>query len=438
MSADVRATVDEVLELTLALSATLTGESVELTALYGVDGVNTGADESGDALAFPVSMSEGADGVYSTDVVLASEGVYFAKFELNSVHVTTQVVRVFASGHPIADGIADTGNTIATVTRDGTTAVSLTITDGEGAPAGQDSNGDDLSAMLAMTVVPGHADSWYYEEVFFSERDTFTLSMAGVSGPIWNDLFTVWGATQAAASHFNGWQPDTAYTASTWISVGYIRRWTGWSIHEVSSSVVRELRALAIETFITETNRWYPAWTGTWYGLRAQGRRLYLPLPVMLAQDGAAADPVITMHERHGDQVAVEIVPSSDVIWLTRGRHSKQPCIELNSRSWRPEFDVKITGTFGEVLPNNRRVPLAVKQVIVGLIRWHSLSFGQGPDGARDQATANRVRGENTRDYSANYHELAIGRGLTGDPTIDLALARMRIDPGPWASRANT
>ena len=80
-------------------------------------------------------------------------------------------------------------------------------------------------------------------------------------------------------------------------------------------------------------------------------------------------------------------------------------------------------------------MPIGVKQCIVGLIRWHSLSYGQGPDEARDQSTLNRIKDESSRDRSVSYHESAVSNGLTGDPTVDRALANYTIHPGPWARK---
>jgi hypothetical protein len=76
-----------------------------------------------------------------------------------------------------------------------------------------------------------------------------------------------------------------------------------------------------------------------------------------------------------------------------------------------------------------------VKQAIVGLIRWHSLSFGVDSDDARDQSTLNRITGEGTREVRAAYHESAIGAGITGDRTVDRYLAEMTVQPAPWARK---
>ena len=436
MGAEVRITVESAHQLTLALSAVYTSKIVKLIGLYGTDGVNTGSDSSGDPLVFPVMCSEGSAGVYSTLVILESVGVYFAKFTMDDDHVATLIIRVVSSGYPTADTRVDTGTTIAAVTTDGASSVRLTITDSEGNISGQDSNGDDLTMPLTMVQVTGHTDSWYYESVYFGEGGTYALALQGEAGPVWNDTIVVWEAAQASATHFDGWEPDAAYSPSDWLSVGYIRRWTGWEQATVGNSTVKELRRLAIETFITETNRWFPLWSGTWYGLRPQGSRLYMPVPVMTKQDGASSDPTFKYHERYGSQTEIETIDSDNLIYSQRGRFAKQPFIELGvGYCWRGEYGVKVTGSFGEVDAGRQRLPEKVKQVIVGLIRWHSLSYAVGPDEARDQATVFRTRSESSRDHSVNYDDKAIGAGITGDPTIDREIARLTIHPAPEAYR---
>ena len=157
-------------------------------------------------------------------------------------------------------------------------------------------------------------------------------------------------------------------------------------------------------------------------------------MPVLLTQDGAAADPTVTVIQRYGEQTEVEEISSDQLIWRVRGPDSRQPSVEISYRAWSPEYDIKIEGTFGSI-GLSQRIPLRVQQCLIGLVRWHSLHYGQGPDEARDAATLNRITSENSRDRSVTYHDSAISPGLTGDPVIDRILAEYTVQPGPWTVR---
>ena len=64
MSADIKFVVDETSTFTIATSSVFAGKVAILTALFGTDGVNVGSDSNGDALSYPITMDEGADGVF--------------------------------------------------------------------------------------------------------------------------------------------------------------------------------------------------------------------------------------------------------------------------------------------------------------------------------------------------------------------------------------
>lgn len=417
-------------DIVLATSPRITGGTALLTALFGIDGVDTGSDGD-EAFSFPVAMAEGGSGVYAVQATISEPGVYFAEFTVDGAGYGPVVVRVLSSTSSFeAESEAEcTIGIVATMAPD---SVQLTITDREGTSAGSDTAGDVITWPRAATVVPGHPKCFYFDDLVFDEGGKYHLAMRGPTGPVWTDSLSVHQSAQGSASHFDGWTPDAAYSPSDWLSIAYIRRMTGWTVATVSDVAVRELRRMAIETFIERTNRWFPPWSGTWHSLRGQGEKLYLPVPVLLVQDGAAAEPEVVVTQRYGSKSTVETIDPDNLVWCIRGPHERQPFIQVYGRGWDPQYDVKITGTFGSV-GLSTRVPIKVKQCIVGLIRWHSLSYGQGPDEARDQATLNRVKSESSRDRSVDYADSAISSGITGDPVVDRALAELTIVPGPWA-----
>lgn len=424
-----RVLADTPFVFSVALPATLSNRVVELVSLYSFDGVDISTIE------FPLELDEGAPGSYATQIEIPNEGVFFADVNLDGTHLLTEIIRVVPDHLIVDDANTGTSVSVPAVSAVSTETLSITISDREGRASGEDENGDAISWPQAMAQVEGHPNSWYFEPVVFSEAGAYNVALAGDSGPVQNSVLRIAGDLQASVTHFEGWQPDAPYDPADWVSIAFLRRWTGWSTSEVSDQQLKELRRLAIETFITETNRWYPRWRGTMHTLEPHGDRLYLPVPILTPQNGGMT-PVIETVERDGSQDVVEVIDNADVIYMTTGHNAKQPFLMLHSSVWRGHYFVRIRADWGEFIPGRSSIPEKVKQVVVGLVRWHSLSYGQGPDGARDQATANRITSESTRDYNASFHELAIGRGITGDATVDRELARMRIDRPPKAFKS--
>lgn len=431
----VRAVNDVAFDLTLATAPISAGRTVKLSALYGIDGTSAGIDTSRDDLVFPVDMDEGASGVYSTEIILPNEGVYWARFTVDSVEVEVVLARVVTEDFSATDARVDSPFTMSAYLPTRPASVQVTMSDSEGASVGNDLTGTAYVWPQAMTQVPGYTDSWYFTDVTFDESSRVQVAVAPVSGPIQNDVITVSEAIQTIVfEHFNGWEPDDAYVPADWVPLSYIRRWTGWTVDLMSDQDLRELRRTAIETFINETNIWIPSWTGSWNGVRAQGTRLYLQVPMLLPSDGGV-EPVLTLVRPEGEQDVVDTLDNDDLIFRVRGRHTKQPYVEYaGNRAWDHTLDVKVYASWGLVGPN-RTSPIKTKQVLVGLIRWHSLSFGVDGDDAREQATLNRILSEGNRDVRATYDPKAVGDGITGDRTVDRVLAEFTVQPQPWAVR---
>jgi hypothetical protein len=382
-------------------------------------------------------MAEGAPGVYSTDVVLYEQGPLWARFSVNASEVGVSVVRVVADGSSADDVDAEVPYTVAAVIPTMPATMQLGLFDTAGASVGLDGSGAAITWPQAMTQVPGRQDSWYYADVTFSEGGRIQVVLDPPAGPSYNDVIVVNGLPAVGVlAHFGGWEPNAGLIFDRWASLSYIRKWIGWTQAHVGDEDLRELRRTAVETFIFETNSWWPAWDGTWHALRGQGSKLYLPVPLLLPQDGGV-DPVVEYHQLEGDQESIDELDNDDLAWYVRGFHSKQPYVEHISQSWDHTIGVRITGTWGAVGPD-RTLPIKVRQLIVGLIRWHGLSFGVDGDDSRDQATLFRIESEGTRDARATYAVEAIGKGLTGDRTIDRALAELTIQPGPWIRRGGS
>lgn len=422
-------------DVVLATSPAVPSGDTQLVAMFGIDGENVGADSDGNPIEYPLSMDEGAPGVYSAQVVIEQSGVYFAKVEVNGVEYGPLVVRVSDSNLRF-DAEADVACTIAFVVPISETSVQVTFTDREGTAIGANGQGDQYTWPQQATVVPGHDECWYFDDLVFDAGGKMHVGVRGSSGPVWNTVISVHEPTQGVVSSFDGWVPDIAYDPADWVSIAEIRRMTGWSASFVPDYKVRELRRMAIETFIERTNRWFPAWSGTWYGMRGQGMRLYLQVPVLTTQDGAESDPVVTYVDRFEDHDDVQELDHEDLHWCTRGAYASQPFVEIRTGSWNSGYDIKIVGTFGST-GISTRIPLGVRQCIIGLIRWHSLSYGVGPDEARDQATLNRTMSEGVRERTASYHESSTSSGLTGDPVTDRLLAQYTIHRPPWILRGD-
>lgn len=413
--------------ITLATSPAIGGATVVLTALFGTDGVSVGSDADDGALSFPVSMQEGGVGVYSAEVGIENSGLYFAEFEVDGAAYGPVIVRVVDSAS-VDDASVDQEFILGIIAN--ATSVSVTITDREGTASGYDSTGEAITWPKNAVQVDGHSSCWYVDDLVFTDGGKYHVAMVGPSGPVWTDTISVTAVASSAAANFDGWKPSEALPDSKWISVGYIRRNIGWSASVVSDQAIKELRKMAITTFVETTGRWFPAWNGTWHGLRGQGRRLYLPMNVLGPMDGSYDEPAVVITTRYGSNAEVQTVETGSLVWRQHGADATQPFIEAYGFDWDPEFHVKITGSFG-----SPAVTTTVKEALLGLIRWHSLSYGVGPDEARDRATLNRITSESSRDRTLQYADSAIGSGITGDPTIDRLLMRMTINPGPWAMK---
>ncbi len=399
------------------------GADVVLTAVYGLDGV--------DVAGGPITLLEvGTSGSYATELTLNS-GVYWARITVDGVEAQVIVVESIPSDRITAAFVGE-GHVVASVVPSNPSSVQLAMSSLEGASIGEDSLGAAISWPQAMVQVPGYADSWYFDSVSFDEPARILVTITPDSGSSFNDVIKVTGDTadEPLVNHFNGWIPAGSCEPSAWVHLSYIRRWTGWTMDLMSDQDLRELRRLAVETFLDQTNNWFPACEGTYHGMRGQGSRLYLPMSILLPSDGGI-EPVVEYVYPEGEKQSVEIVPQTDLVYRLKGRDRHQPFIERVNNWWDPTLDVSITATFGSV-NYDRKLPLKAQQTMVGLIRWHSLSFGVDSDDARDQATLNRITSEQSRDMRVVYDRRAIGDGLTGDRTIDRALLEMKITPPVW------
>ena len=431
---EIRAIHDEVFDLVYASAPIITGATVTLEALYGLDGANVGVDDTAQALVFPVDMSEvGTSGTYSTKVRLSS-GSYWARINVDGSPAQVILVKV-ASADRVGDAQVDVPFTLIAVVPSNPSSVQVSMQSLEGATVGDDDIGVPITWPQAMAQAGSYTDSWYYETATFDEPSRVNVTVTPNNGSAKNDVIVVTGDPQEEPSvnHFNGWEPVQAHEPASWVTLGYIRRWTGWTTAHLPDKDLRELRRLAIETFVDQTNNWIPACTGTYHGMRGQGSRLYLPMSILLPQDGGQV-PVVEYTNPEGDKSVVETLSQDDLIYRVRGRDKRMPFIERSNNWWDHTLDVRITATFGSV-NFDKKTPMKVQQVLVGLIRWHSLSFGVDSDDARDQATLNRISSEGSRDMRVSYDRRATGDGLTGDRTIDRALAELTIRTPPWAYR---
>jgi hypothetical protein len=428
----VEAVAGEALDLVLATSPSQAAVVVQLTSLHGVDGIDVGTDALGEALVFPVTMVEGADGVYSTEVVLAESGPYWARFTVDAVAYAPTIIRVVPSGSEPAE--VDSEYIAAYVHSAVVASMQLTVSDLQGELAGVDDTGTAIAWPEAMTAVAGYTDEWYYQSVTFTEGGRYALTFTPIAGSIVNEQLQV-HEDPAAASYgqFSGWEPSEALDPGAWVSLSYIRRWTGWSSATIDAETLRELRRLAIQTWIEETGCWVAPWAGTFHQLSGQGTRLYLPVPLILPSQGGAT-PTVVIADREGDSDEVDTLDNGDLSWRVRGPDAKQPFVEYTYSSWDPWYDVRITGTWG-VIGVDTAVPGSVKQAIVGLMRWHSLSYGKDGEEAREQNLLHRTADEGTRDSRIAYHPSSVGRGITGDRMVDSVIAKYKITPGPWAVR---
>jgi hypothetical protein len=426
----IRAVAGEIFEFTVATSPSIPNATVELTALYGTDGVDVGLDEDSEDLVFPVTLSEGAPGIYSVSMQLPQVGPYWARVTVNGIESVVVIVRA-VTGEYADDAAVDEAYTLAAVASTLPASLELRLRYSDGSSAGSDTSGTAITWPQNMTQVPGYADCWFFEDVVIAEGGRVQVTLMPPTGAHMNSVITVYQPVQTVAyTHFDGFEPDSAYSPNDWVSLSYLRRWAGWS-STVEDAELRELRATAIETFINETNCFASGWVGTWHGLRAQGTRLYLPMPIILPSQGGI-EPEVWYTRREGDKAEVTQLSNDYLIWRVGGPNQKQPFIEYDS-SWDYDLDIRIYATWG--LARAGAIPLRAQQALVGLVRWHSLSYGVDSDSARDQATLNRITNESSRDVSHAYHELAIGRGVTGDRTIDRLLAEFAVRPGPWIRR---
>jgi hypothetical protein len=432
---DVRATESEAFDLIVATTPPISGATVLLTTLFGTGGTDAGLDEDGAALAFPVTMTEvGATGSYLARVQVAESGPYWAKFTVNGVAIQPTLVRVVSSGASAEDAVEGTPYTLAVVAPSKPASMQVVMRDRSGASIGSDDAGEAYVWPQAMTAVPGHTDAWYFESVTFSDGGRVHVAVTPAAGPVQNLVVSVAAVSTAGTlGHFSGWEPDAGIVPDDWVTLSYIRRWTGWTSAHISDEDLREIRRTAIETFIKETNVWVPGWSGTFHGLRGQGSRLFLPVPIVLPAQGGS-EPVVKYTEDFGDQEEVSTIDNDELTWRVGGMHSRQPYLEMIGAWWDPSLEVAITATWG-LVDARRASSTAFKQCLVGLCRWHALSFGKDADEARDQSTLFRISSEGSRDMRVDYDQSAIGDGLTGDRTIDRAIASFRVEPGPWSYR---
>lgn len=431
---EIRAIHDEVFDLVYASAPLVSGATVTLENLYGLDGVAVGVDDTSQLLVFPVTMSEvGVSGTYSTKVRLSS-GSYWARVSVDGALAEVILVKV-RSADSIGDAEVGVPHTIIAYLPSEPVSAEIAMLSLEGATVGDDDVGTPIVWPQPMVSVPGYQDSWYFDSVSFDEPTRVNVAITPVSSTSLNDVIVVTGDVdeEPAVNHFNGWEPEKAHEPSSWVPLSYIRRWTGWTVNHMSDQDLRELRRLAIETFVDQTNNWIPACRGTYHGMRGQGSRLYLPMSILLPQDGGTL-PVVQYTNPEGNKSVVETISQSDLIYRVRGRDKNLPYIERVNNWWDHSLDVSVTATFGSV-NFDKKLPMKVQQVIVGLIRWHSLSFGVDADDARDQATLNRISSEGSRDMRVTYDRRATGDGLTGDRTVDRAIAELTIRPPPWAFR---
>lgn len=432
---DVRAISGESFDLALATTPSISGATVELTGLFGTGGTDAGYDEDGEALSFPAAMAEvGSSGSYYISVRLDDEGPYWATFTVDGVEAGPVIIRVVSSEFTADEAQEDSPYTLAVIAPSDPASILVTMRDRSGASFGNDEDGEAYTWPQPMVQVPGHTDAWYFSPVTFSEGGKVFIAVAPIVGTIQNFVLTVDAlATSGTLLHFSGWEPDAGLVPEQWVGIGYIRKWTGWTTGHISDEDLRAIRRVAIETFIDQTNMWVPGWDGTFHGLKGQGERLYLPVPIILPSHGGI-EPTVSYTEDFGDQEEISSFDAVDLTWRVGGQHSRQPYLELFGGVWDPDFSVKINASWGLVDP---RFAMSTKfqQVMVGLIRWHGLSFGKDADEARDQSTLNRISSEGSRDMRVSYDPRAVSDGLTGDRTIDRALLEFRVDPGPWVKR---
>jgi hypothetical protein len=432
----IKAIAGELFEFTVATSPIVTGATVELTALFGIDGVDVGVDDEGDDLVFPMELVEDVDGVYHADLAIGEAGVYWAKISVDGAYSQTVLLRVesVASAH---DAQVQLEYVAAVIAPAGYTSMTVSMHYSDLSSAGNDAAGETVSWPQSMTEVPGHSDCFYFDGVYFDDPGRVRLKFTGNSRSFTSVIVVHQDPTAAAYTHRDGFAADAALDPSKWVSISYIRRWCGWSVDAISDATIRELRRLAIETFVQATKVYVVGQVGSWVGLRAQGDRLYLPMPVVLPSGGGSTISV-EYHEPTGSQETISEIDTDDLVWRVSGANANMPYVQIENTDWDSARAVKITATWGLVSNGPAEVPLRLQQALVGLIRWHSVSFATDADGARDQSTINRVTSEGNRDVRVTYSDFAIGNGVTGDRTVDRVLAETRVHDAPLAFSPNS
>jgi hypothetical protein len=432
MTATVRAKAGTAFDLTIATSPPVVGKIAQLTALYGIDGVDIAKDALGAALTLPATMTEGSDGIYYVAIQAPASGVYWAKFTVDGHAHDPVIIRTYVADPPAYDALVGTSWTAAVVADTNPASVTLTVTDEAGVLAGKDGSGVAITWPVALVQVSGHTDSWYYQDVIFSEAMRAQAVVTPAGGAIFTDVFVVFQAASAVSSQFQGWHPDAAYSPDDWLSIAQVRKHTGWTTSQIADQDLRDLRALCIDMFMEHTNVWGPRWDGTFYSIDPQGYRAYLPVPVILESRGGIA-PVVKTIKKWGSQDEIQTIAAADIMWRVDGRDSKQPYIELRSGPWDNTYDIKIYASWGFDTAAN--LSYKFKQVLIGLMRWQSLSFGMGFDGALEQATATKELSVGTRDSRATFDSSVIGNGLTGNRIVDRMLAELMIHRPPRGNR---
>lgn len=415
---------------TLTTNPVAPGQTATLVALYGTSGDDIGLDADSVDLVFPVSMDEGVPGVYSTEIIFVETGVYWAEVSIGSVSVRS-IIRVTETDTSY-DASVGAEYVLAVSTPAGVPEVQAIVTDRSGSDIGVDDQGDPITWPQVMEAVPGRDGAWFFGGLVFTEPLVAQVSVNVAADRIYSGTIKV-SATQAESTltQFSGWKPDGPLVPDEWVPLSFLRRWTGWTQEEVSSEALRELRRLAINTFIDYTRTWIPGWTGTWYGIPGQGDRVNLPCPIVMPSAGGI-EPEVMITDSYGNEEVYDTISNDDIEWRVSGPHVKTPYIGLGWALTGKLNRVRIRATFGWSVKTHD-AHLKMRQVILGLVRWHSLSYGASTDESRGQATFYRTTQESSRDMSQSFDKSAISSGgLTGDPTIDRALLEFRMYQDPW------
>lgn len=386
--------------------------AVRLTDVYGIDNVTVGRDADGVDISYPLSATQDADGFYEVTIYIDVPGEYFADFDVAGKPVT-QVVKV-GLGQPVVD----TPVVLLVAGADAESAY-VVVNDRSQAQVGVDDVGDDIAYPMALHKV--RAGRWYSDPITFVEALTARVSVSVGNGPTARFTLKVGGRSATPDSQVDGLRTTDAVSMDDWITLRELGTYTGWRV-STQATMMRQLRAMAVQTFIETTGIAVPRANGVWHGIAPSVGVIYLPMPIILPSDGGIPI-VIEAVDVYGN---VTIVADPYMV-NTYGERARIPTIAfytggfaVNSQS--PEFgSYRVTATWGFLNLHT------VKQALVGLARWHSLAFGVGPDEARDRNTVNRTIMASSRDRREDYAASAVSIGLTGDVETDRLLAKLTI-----------